>query len=77
MDDNNKSKPIQIDEVCIRAHLGEMHGTVKQALNAILDADANRLCGASNEGRKDTRAGQRSVPRPEGRAGEAKMAKRR
>jgi len=43
-------------------HLGEMvRGTVEEALNAMLDAEADRLCGASKyertEGRKDTRAG--------------------
>jgi transposase-like protein len=66
MDDNEKPKPmgqvIQIDEARIRDHLGEMvRGTVEEALNAMLDAEADRLCGASKyertEGRKDTRAG--------------------
>ena len=66
MDDNEKpkgmGKVIQIDEARIRDHLGEMvRGTVEEALNAMLDAEADRLCGASryerSEGRKDTRAG--------------------
>ena len=66
MDDNEKPEPmgqvIQIDEARIRDHLGEMvGGTVEEALNAMLDAEADRLCGASKyertEGRKDTRAG--------------------
>lgn len=66
MDDNGKPKPmgqvIQIDEARIRDHLGEMvRGTVEEALNAMLDAEADRLCGAGRyerrEGRKDTRAG--------------------
>jgi putative transposase len=53
---------IQIDEARIRDHLGEMvRGTVEEALNAMLDAEADRLCGAGryerSEGRKDTRAG--------------------
>ena len=53
---------IQIDEGRIRDHLGEMvRGTVEEALNAMLDAEADQLCGAGryerNEGRKDTRAG--------------------
>ena len=53
---------IQIDEGRIRDHLGEMvRGTVEEALNALLDAEADRLCGAAryerNEGRQDTRAG--------------------
>ena len=64
MDENDKSRPmgqvIQIDEARIRDHLGEMvRGTVEEALNAMLDAEADRLCGASKyertEGRKDTR----------------------
>ena len=66
MDENEKPKGmgevIQIDEARIRDHLGEMvRGTVEEALNAMLDAEADRLCGAGryerSEGRKDTRAG--------------------
>ncbi len=66
MDETDKPKPmgqvIQIDEARIRDHLGEMvRGTVEEALNAMLDAEADRLCGAGryerSEGRKDTRAG--------------------
>ena len=38
-----------------------VRGTVEEALNAMLDAEADRLCGAGryerSEGRKDTRAG--------------------
>ena len=49
---------IRIDEARIKDHLG---GTVEEALNAMLDAEAERLCGAGryerNEGRQDTRAG--------------------
>jgi putative transposase len=53
---------IRIDEGRIRDHLGEMvRGTVEEALNAMLDAEADRLCGAGryerSEGRRDTRAG--------------------
>ena len=53
---------IQIDEARIRDHLGEMvRGTVEEALNAMLDAEADRLCGAAryerSESRQDTRAG--------------------
>ncbi len=53
---------IQIDEARIRDHLGEMvRGTVEEALNAMLDAEADQLCGAGryerSETRKDTRAG--------------------
>ena len=53
---------IQIDEARIKDHLGEMvRGTVEEALNAMLDAEADQLCGAGryerNAGRRDTRAG--------------------
>jgi putative transposase len=53
---------IQIDEGRIRDHLGEMvRGTVEETLNALLDAEADRLCGAGryerSQGRQDTRAG--------------------
>ena len=65
MDKDEQAKPmgqvIQIDEARIRDHLGEMvRGTVEEALNAMLDAEADRLCGAGrherSEARKDTRA---------------------
>ena len=60
--DGSMGQVIQIDEARIRDHLGEMvRGTVEEALNAMLDAEADRLCGAAryerSEGRKDTRAG--------------------
>src|SRR6202171_1074481 len=53
---------IQIDEARIRDHLGEMaRGTVEETLNALLDAEADRLCGAGRyertQGRQDARAG--------------------
>src|SRR5260370_12381398 len=53
---------IQIDEARIRDHLGEMvRGTVEETLNAMLDAEADQLCGAGryerSEARHDTRAG--------------------
>jgi transposase-like protein len=53
---------IQIDEARIRDHLGEMvRGTVEEALNAMLDAEADQLCGAGRyerrASRQDTRAG--------------------
>src|SRR6267143_7186563 len=56
------SQVIQIDEGKIQEHLGEMvRGTVEETLNAMLDAEADRLCGAGryerNEARQDTRAG--------------------
>ena len=60
--DSTMGQVIQIDEGRIREHLGEMvRGTVEEALNAMLDAEADALCGAAryerSEGRKDTRAG--------------------
>ena len=53
---------IQIDEARIRDHLGEMvRGTVEETLNALLDAEADRLCNAQryerSEARQDSRAG--------------------
>ncbi len=53
---------IQIDEGKIQEHLGEVvRSTVEETLNAMLDAQADRLCQAERyertEARKDTRAG--------------------
>ena len=53
---------IQIDEGKIQAHLGEVvRSTVEETLNAMLDAEADRLCRAERyertEARQDTRAG--------------------
>ena len=53
---------VQIDEGKIQAHLDEVvRSTVEETLNALLDAEADQLCGARkyerSEGRKDTRAG--------------------
>ena len=53
---------IQIDEGKIQEHLGEVvRSTVEETLNALLDAEADRLCRAERyertEARKDTRAG--------------------
>jgi transposase-like protein len=53
---------VQIDEGRIQAHLDEVvRATVEETLNALLDAEADQLCGAKkyerSEGRKDTRAG--------------------
>ena len=52
MDDDQKGEEmgqvIGIDEARIKDHRGEMvRGTVEEALNAMLDAEADRLCGAS------------------------------
>jgi putative transposase len=56
------SQLIQIDEGKIQEHLGEVvRSTVEETLNALLDAEADRLCRAERyertEARKDTRAG--------------------
>jgi putative transposase len=53
---------VRIDDGRIQAHLDEVvRSTVEEALNALLDAEADHLCGARRyertEGRKDTRAG--------------------
>jgi len=61
-DEKTMGQIIQIDEARIRDHLGEMvRGTVEETLNAMLDAEADRLCGAAryerSEARQDTRAG--------------------
>ena len=45
----------------IRDHLGDGRGTVEETLNAMLDAEADQLCGAGryerSQVRQDTRAG--------------------
>jgi putative transposase len=53
---------VQIDEGRIQTHLDEVvRSTVEETLNALLDAEADRLCGAKkyehSAERKDTRAG--------------------
>jgi len=56
---------VQIDDGKIRAHLAAVVratvGRLEQTLNALLDAEADVLCGARKyertEDRKDTRAG--------------------
>jgi putative transposase len=58
-------KIIKIDEQVIRNHLGEVvRGRVEETLNALLDAEADRLCNAQRyertEARADTRAGSYS-----------------
>jgi putative transposase len=59
---NKMSNIVKIDEASIHDHLGEIvRGTVEETLNAMLDAEADQLCGAGRyertEDRKDTRAG--------------------
>src|SRR5215203_5620483 len=61
-DEKPMGQVIQIDEARIRDHLGEMvRGTVEETLNAMLDAEADQLCGAGryerSQARQDTRAG--------------------
>ena len=79
MDENEKPRPmgqvIQLDEARIRDPLGEMvRGTVEEALNAMLNAEADLLCGAGryerSEGRRDIRAGsyERSLETKAGNA---------
>ena len=56
------SKVIRIDESEIRGHLDKMvRGTVEEALNAMLDAEADEMCNAQryerSPDRVDTRAG--------------------
>jgi len=53
---------IRIDDERIRGHLDRVvRGTVEETLNALLDAEADRLCNAQRyertEARRDTRAG--------------------
>lgn len=56
---------VQIDQGMLKDHLGKIvKGTVEDTLNALLDADADRLCNAEryerSEDRKDRRAGHYS-----------------
>src|SRR6476619_4564855 len=56
------SNVITIDDERVRGHLGRMvRGTVEETLNALLEAEADRLCNAQRyertEARRDTRAG--------------------
>jgi putative transposase len=53
---------VKIDDERIRGHLDRVvRGTVEETLNALLDAEADRLCNAQryerSEARRDTRAG--------------------
>ncbi len=57
------SNVIRIDDERIKGHLDRIvRGTVEETLNALLNAEADRLCNAGryerNEARRDTRAGQ-------------------
>ena len=61
-DSKTLNKVVQIDEGRIQDHLGEMvRSSVEETLNAMLDAEADALCGAQryerSPDRVDTRAG--------------------
>lgn len=54
---------VAVDDAEVRSHLDQVvRGTVEETLNALLQEEADRLCGARKyertEARKDTRAGQ-------------------
>ncbi len=66
MEEDNKGtglgNVIRIDNERIRDHLGKIvRGSVEETLNALLEAEADRLCNAGryerSEARRDTRAG--------------------
>jgi len=70
-------KVIKIDERSIQDHLGHVvRSTVEETLNGLLDAEADRVCGAAryerSESRRDSRAGhyERSLHT---RAGEVRL----
>lgn len=61
-DTRTLNKVVQIDDRRIQDHLGELvRGTVEETLNAMLDAEADAMCGAHryerSPDRVDTRAG--------------------
>jgi 16S rRNA U1498 N3-methylase RsmE len=61
----NLSQVIQIDEGKIQAHLGEVvRTTVEDTLNAMLGAEANRLCRAATNAPKTAK--ERELVRTDG-----------
>ena len=55
-DEKPMGRVIQIDEARIRDQLGEIvRGTVEETLNAMLAAEADRLCGAGSYERSGSR----------------------
>ena len=61
-DTKTLGKIVQIDDARIQDHLADLvRGTVEETLNAMLDAEADALCGAQryerSPDRVDTRAG--------------------
>jgi len=76
-DGRNLNGIIRIDETQVKSHLGEMvRGTVEETLNALLDAEADRLCQAKRyertAARRDTRAGH-YARKLQTRVGEVKL----
>src|ERR1700745_10336 len=68
---------ITIDDERIKSHLDRVvRGTVEETLNALLDAQADRLCNAQryerSEARRDTRAGYYERG-PQTKAGEGRV----
>lgn len=65
------AKIIRLDEATLRTHLDErITASVEDTLNALLDAEADALCGAKryerSPERQDTRAGQVETTEQEG-----------
>jgi putative transposase len=65
MGEDNKggdlSNVIRIDEDRVREHLGHIvRGTVEETLNAMLEAEADRLCNAGRYERSEARRDFRS-----------------
>ena len=57
------SNVIRIDEERIKDHLGRIVlGTVEDTLDALLDAEADRLCGATRYERTEARRGATRGP---------------
>ena len=55
-DTRTLGKIVQIDDARIQDHLGELvRGTVEETLNAMLDAEADALCGAQRYERSPDR----------------------
>ncbi len=62
-DEKPMGQVIQIDEARVRDHLGELvRDTVEDTLNAMLDAEADQLCGAGRYERSQARSVQTVVP---------------
>ena len=56
-----QGKILQIDEGALEDHLGKViRGTVEETLNGLLDAEADRICGAGRYSRSSTRVDTRA-----------------